>query len=117
MLNLTPPRHTPTLREADTGSRRRHSLLRQPRLAQSVEPRGRTPLQPAAAIIVGPLWIRLRLSALRQPQDHVAVALARATECQEPVDKLAIEPDPHPTVRALGRRGLIDPGFFALRAS
>jgi hypothetical protein len=45
-----------------------------------------------------------------QPQDHIAVAFAWAAERQKPADKLAIEPDPHLTVPALGLWGLIDPG-------
>jgi hypothetical protein len=45
----------------------------------------------------------LFVSAPRQPQDHVTVALAGAAEREKPTDKLAINPDPHLPVPAFGR--------------
>ena len=52
----------------------------------------------------------LRLD-LNEPQDDIAITFAGAAVREKPVEKLAIEPNPHPSVPALGRRGLIDPGY------
>ena len=43
-------------------------------------------------------------------RNHIAIPLARFAERPEPIDERGIEPDLHLSVRALGRRGLIDPG-------
>ena len=52
-----------------------------------------------------------------QPQNNVAIAFAGPPELQEPVDKLAIERDPHLPAPASERRGLIDPGYPGLKGS
>ena len=53
----------------------------------------------------GPLGARRR-----QPQNHVAVALAGVPDLYDPVAQIAIERDPQLPAPALGRRGFIDPG-------
>jgi hypothetical protein len=45
-----------------------------------------------------------------QPKNHVAIPFARFAERPEPVDERRIEPDLNLSVRAFGRRRLIDPG-------
>ena len=49
-------------------------------------------------------------SRRRQPQNHVAVALAGVQDFYDPVAQIAIERDPQLPAPALGRREFIDPG-------